>query len=119
MVNYEDLPSYESMKQHIRRGWYQYGDLAISRPKGTEGPLQHDWYYSKGWKPHSHCWGRKPYWRKKRREQRRAKHHQLSCSQLTSQLGVESEIFFARENENTTPYTFGNESCGTEGRTRK
>lgn len=107
---YENLPFQESMKAPLHRAWYYYGELPAFRPKATEGPLLSEWFYAKGQRPHSHNWGRKPHWRKKRREQRRAKRLSLSCSQVASHLEDETSLFFAAENPNTAPYTFPEKS---------
>lgn len=90
MVIFESMPTKESMKQPIRRRWYYYGDMPISRPKNTEDVAQYFWYINKGQKPHSNCWGRKPYWRKKRREQKRAKREMRNALEAKTLVGKAS-----------------------------
>ncbi|MFE7821424.1 hypothetical protein ACFU1R_24890 [Priestia megaterium] len=70
VMNYESLPFKECMKYQLKQPkvWDVYP--IPFKPK-KNNPYLRDWYWEKGRKPSSHSWGRKPMWRKKRREQRR------------------------------------------------
>lgn len=74
MVKYDYLPMHEPMKHRLkmRSGWYD--DTNYFKSKKHRRYMDFNWYLEAGKKPSSHDWGRKPYWRKKRREQRRAKY---------------------------------------------
>jgi hypothetical protein len=80
MVNYESLPIKEEMKNHLKvakhYGYYCEPDIFRSK-KHT--PYGREYHYYKGMKPHSHSMGRKPEWRKKRKEQRRYKNEESSA----------------------------------------
>lgn len=76
MVRYENLPNYEEMKYRLKRTKFWDGPNYFKSKKHRRF-MDFNWYLDGGRKPHSHNWGRKPYWRKKRKEQRRAKSSSL------------------------------------------
>lgn len=72
MVSYDCFPKKECMKLRFKQKYYR--DYFEPPQFKSDNPKSNGTYYFiKGRKLHSHNWGRKPYWRKKRKEQRRAK----------------------------------------------
>lgn len=69
-MNYENLLFKECMKYKLKRPKYWDVYPIPFKPK-KNNPYIRDWYWQRGSKPKSHSWGRKPAWRKKRREQKR------------------------------------------------
>jgi hypothetical protein len=70
---YDNLSKQEEMKRPLKHlgGWYD--DINYFKSKRHRRFMDFNWYLEGGRKPHSHNWGRKPYWREKRREQRQFK----------------------------------------------
>jgi hypothetical protein len=76
--HYDNLPKQEEMKHRLKYEGGYYDDINYFKSKKHRRFMDFNWYLDAGRKPHSHNWGRKPYWRKKRKEQRRAKKQKLS-----------------------------------------
>ncbi|WP_207169136.1 hypothetical protein [Bacillus velezensis] len=61
-----DLPFKEGMKQHLKTSKYWDMWLFHFKPK-KHSPYMDDWCRYRGLKPHSHNWGRKPNWKKEKK----------------------------------------------------